>query len=116
MRFSLRQMLVFVTGLCLLCGLGLSIPLAFVWAIAVMLMWAGCLSAVSLGGPVSTRWWRATLNTWLGLLLIAGIVFQSAASLMVVEVLWVTGLSALLIGTGVITASRRREMHRRLTP
>ena len=105
MRFTLVQLLSFVTVICLLCGLAEYIPLPIAWGLAVMAMVAGFLSAALTGGSRTARWWRATLSAWLGLLLIAGVLLEQKASIFVVEVLWLTGLAALVIGTYVVMAS-----------
>jgi hypothetical protein len=72
-----------------------------------MIMFAGCLSAISMGEGLCGLWWRTTLNSWLGLLLVAGVLFRFSASYYFAETLWITGLSALVIGTWVVVACAR---------
>jgi hypothetical protein len=107
MRFSLLQLVVSVTALCLVFGLARYVPFDIACAAGVMTMFAGCLSAFSLGGGLGGLWWRTTLNGWLGLLLVAIVLFRNSASYYFAEVLWVTGLSALLIGTCTVVACAR---------
>lgn len=99
MRFSLSQLLLLVTIVCFVCGLVAQSRLALVWSGAVMAMFAGAISTMAFGRQTSTRWWRVTLSAWIALLLFVGVLFQEAASFAVVELLWITGLSALTIGT-----------------
>jgi hypothetical protein len=102
MRFTLLQLLFLVTAVCLVCGLAAYVPPPVAWALAVMAMMAGFLGAVLTGGSRSRRWWRATLTAWLGLLLVAGVLFPHVVSIYVVEALWLTGLPALAIGTSLV--------------
>ena len=106
MRFSLSQLLLLVTIMCLVCGLLAQSRLALLWSAGVMAMFAGAISTMSFGRATSTRWWRITLSAWLGLLLFVGVLFSEIASIAVVEVLWLTGLPALVIGTSAAVTLR----------
>jgi formate hydrogenlyase subunit 4 len=112
MRFSLLQLVVLVTAVCLMFGMARYVPFDIACAAGMMIAFAGCLSAISMGGGLCALWWRATLNSWLGLLLVAGVLFRFSASYYFAEVLWVTGLSALVIGTWVVVARVRASSAR----